>query len=85
MTIKRIFFTVFLLGAVLYAPWWMTLLVAMCGTFYFPRYYEVIVLGLAADLFYGVPGGMFVGYGAAGLFVGVVIFTLFERIKRELR
>jgi len=85
MIIKRIIFTLLLLGAALYAPWWLTLLVAMYGTFCFPRYYEVIILGVVADLFYGIPGGMFVGYGAAGLFAGVVIFVLFERVKRELR
>jgi hypothetical protein len=85
MIIKRIFFTLLLLVAVLYAPWWLALLVAMYGTFYFPRYYEVIVFGALVDLFYGIPGSILVGYGALGFFVGVVIFVLFERVKRELR
>lgn len=85
MIIKRILFTLFLLGAVLYAPWWLMLIVAICGTFYFPRYYEVIIIGVIADIFYGTPGGIFVGYGAQGLFAGVIIFVLLERVKRELR
>lgn len=82
---KRIFFTVLLLGTVLYAPWWLTLIVAICGTFYCSRYYEVIVLGVFADLFYGTPGGVFIGYGAEGFLVGIALFVLIERIKRELR
>ena len=83
--IKRILFTLFLLGAVLYASWWLVLLVAIFGAFYFPQYYEVIILGVFADIFYGTPGGMFVGYGAQGLIAGVALFIVLERIKRELR
>ena len=83
--IKRILFTLFLFGAVLYASWWLALLVAICGAFYFPQYYEVIILGVFADIFYGTPGGIFVGYGAEGLIVGVTLFVVLERIKRELR
>lgn len=82
---KRILFNLVLLGAVFYAPWWLVLLGALFGTFYFSRYYEVILFGLVFDLLYGVPGGVLVGYGAEGLLVGSIFFMFMERIKHELR
>jgi hypothetical protein len=82
---KRILFNLVLVGAIFYAPWWLALLGALTGAFYFSRYYEVIVLGVLFDLLYGVLGGVFVGYGAEGLLAGCIIFILIERIKRELR
>ncbi len=85
MILWRISFTVLLLSAVLYAPWWFALLLALCGAFYFSRYYEVIILGVFADILYGTFGGMLVGYGMQGFLLGVVIFMVMERVKRELR
>lgn len=82
---KRIIFNFVLLGTVFYAPWWLALLEAIAGAFYFPRYYEIIAVGVLADLLYGWLGGIFVGYGAKGLLAGVVLFILIERVKRELR
>lgn len=82
---RRILFTVLALGVVLYMPWWLMLLMALGGTFYFPRYYEVIILGALADLLYGISGGVFAGFGAQGLLAGVAIFVIMERVKRELR
>lgn len=81
----RMSFTVLLLSAVLYAPWWLAILLALWGAFYFSRYYEVILLGVLADLLYGTSGGMLIGYGMEGFLLGVTIFVVMERIKRELR
>ncbi|HAT68525.1 MAG: hypothetical protein A2481_02270 [Candidatus Yonathbacteria bacterium RIFOXYC2_FULL_47_9] len=85
MMLWRISFTVLLLSAVLYAPWWLALLLALWGAFYFSRYYEIILLGVLTDLLYGTSGGMLIGYGMEGFLLGAAIFVAMERIKRELR
>ena len=82
---KRILFNLVLMGAIFYAPWWLAFMAALANTFYFSRYYEVIVFGVLFDLLYGISGGMFVGYGAEGIIAGFIIFVLIERVKRELR
>lgn len=82
---KRALFDLVLIGAVLYAPWWLTLIFAATGIFYFPSFYEVIVAGLLVDLLYGVVGGVYAGYGIAGFIAGFIIFLVLERVKHELR
>lgn len=83
--IKRFLFTIILLVAVLYAPWWLTLILALGGAFYFSAYYEVIALGVLIDLLYGMRGGLGAGYGVWGVAISLVLFFGLERIKRELR
>ena len=85
MTIWRTLVTVFLVSAVVFAPWWFVLVGAIVGTFLFPRYYEVIALGVLSDILYGISGDVSVGFGAQGLLAGVAVFVVMERIKRELR
>ena len=85
MIVKRIFFGIVLIGAVFYAPWWMTFLFALGGAFYFSHYYEVIVSGVVFDILYGVTGSPFGWFGLMGLIVGSVIFFGVERAKHELR
>jgi len=76
---------VLLISATLYAPWWCVLGGATVGAFLFPRYYEVIVIGVLSDILYGISGGMSAGFGAQGLIAGVAVFVVMERIKRDLR
>ncbi len=82
---KRIFFTIILLGAVMFTPWWFVLALSLFGVFYFSTYYEIIAIGILVDLLYGIGGGIFSGYGLLGFTSAVVICFSFERIKREIR
>ncbi|MHB1118233.1 MAG: hypothetical protein ACYCZ7_01700 [Minisyncoccota bacterium] len=82
---KRTLFNIVLLGVIFYAPWWFACIVAAFGIFYITSYYEIIFAGALIDIFYGIPGGVYVGYGMLGLAGGLVSFLVFERIKRELR
>ena len=82
---QRIAFGFVLLSAVFYAPWWLTLFLALLGTFYFHDYYEVIALGFLFDVLYGVNVGIISGFGIMGLMAGSGIFYGVLRAKRELR
>ena len=83
--ITRIFFTLFFIALILYAPWWIAFIGVAVGVFYFRNYYEVIALGVLFDLLYGVTGGLSVGYGIMGVIGGFGIFVVIEMIKKELR
>lgn len=82
---KRIFFTGFLLAAIFYAPWWVVLLCAAGGSFYFKNFYEMIALGALFDILYGTKGGFATGYGALGSMTAFALFLIIERAKKELR
>ncbi len=85
MVVKRIIFSLVLIGAIFYAPWWLVFILALFGAFHFPRYYEVFVFGILFDLLYGVTGSIFFGFGIIGLVVSSIIFFGIERAKLEIR
>jgi len=82
---KRILFDLVLVMAVFYAPWWFVFPVVSLGAFYFSPYYEAIFVGMLVDVLYGVQGGLYTGYGIAGLIAGSIILIVAKRIKRDLR
>lgn len=82
---KRFFFTVMAIGFLLYAPWWMTILVLGVGVFYFEFYIEAIILGFLFDVLYGVSGSAAYGFGILGFLGGVVLYFGVTRLKTNLR
>jgi len=83
--IIRILFTLFLVALILYMPWWGALVGVPLGAYCFKSYYEMIVLGVMFDLLYGAQGGLVAGYGIMGTVGTFVLFTIIEKIKKELR
>lgn len=51
----RIAADVFLLFAVMYFPWYATMLAGIAFASVFSYYFELIVAGLLVDLLYGIP------------------------------
>lgn len=83
---NRIAFSVLFFGAVFFAPWWLLVLLALVGTFWFSRYHEVVVAGVFYDLLYGGVGyGAFGLGGIIGLVSSVLLLLLIERVKQEIR
>lgn len=68
-----------------FLPWWIVLLCATGGAFYFKDYYEMIALGALFDILYGVNGGFVTGYGMFGFVAAFILFFIVERVKKELR
>lgn len=80
---KRIFFTLLLLGAIFYTPWWVVAIVAFVGAFLFPFYYEIILAGILFDVLYGISAHPV--RGVLGLLVAIVLFVVARRLKRAVR
>ena len=51
----RIFLTIIFFVSVLFAPWWLSVLLAIILLSYFGAYFEVIVGGIVMDSMFGVP------------------------------
>ena len=51
--VKRIIFDLILLIVVITLPWWISVILAFAGLFYFEKFYEVIFVGLFIDSIYG--------------------------------
>jgi len=81
---KRIIFDLLLIGVIFYAQqWWLIALVALWGAFLWAPYYEIIALGILADLLYGavsLPFG-----GMLGVLSAFIIFFIGSYIKKAVR
>lgn len=82
---KRALFDITLFLTILFAPWWLALLIAIYGVFYFTFYYEVLVFGVLYDVLYGTMDSGIFGFGITGFLVSFVLFIFINRLKRELR
>lgn len=83
--IQRIVFNIAFFLLVLYAPWWLVLLAAMFGVYYFTSYYEVLGFGILYDILYGTIGSGIFGYGITGFVTSFILYLSIDRLKRELR
>lgn len=79
----RIGSTLVLMGSVVLFPWWVAAVCAVWFSWFFPRYYEVIIAGFLFDALWGTPAG-YVG-GFAGTVTAVFIIVCFTILKQRIR
>jgi hypothetical protein len=65
-------------------PWWIPFLIAVALVFYYPSYYEIIVLGFAIDILYGAPTENFYGFTFVATLVGLTILLISSPLRRRL-
>jgi hypothetical protein len=54
MILKRIIFDLIILFILfILFPWWVSVIFAFAGLFYFERFYEAVIVGLLIDSIYG--------------------------------
>ncbi|KKS44558.1 hypothetical protein A3I25_02015 [Candidatus Nomurabacteria bacterium RIFCSPLOWO2_02_FULL_42_17] len=81
----RILANIALLVAVLWLPFWVTVLLVLVGLFYFRNYYEALIALLLIDLIYGVPLARWGGWPLVSFSIGIVLFIGAEILKRRLK
>ena len=53
MILKRVIFDLILILVAITLPWWISVILALAGLFYFDKFYEAIFVGLLIDSIYG--------------------------------
>ncbi len=82
--IGRILFGIIIAVSVLSGWWFIALPVALCGTWLFGYFVEIVIAGIAYDAFYGmVPGMGWKGYVAT--IISVVILLVAIGLKKVVR
>lgn len=78
----RIGAVIILLLSVLFMPFWLSVILAVAGMFYFKIFWEAIVLFLVSDLLFGLKdaGVIFL----SGI-VALLAFVLIEIMKKKLK
>ncbi|MFZ3011785.1 MAG: hypothetical protein WA060_02195 [Minisyncoccia bacterium] len=78
----RILASVLLLFSVLFMPFWVSVVLALMGAFYFRVFWEAIVLFFLSNLLYGVgdPSVIFIS-----LLIYITIITAIEMLKKKIK
>jgi len=72
-----------LVVSLLFAPWQATLVLGILGAFIFPRFFEIIIVGILFDLLYAPTGvGVMVLLGTIS---GMALYGSIEYAKTHLR
>jgi hypothetical protein len=66
-------------------PFWLSVLLALLGAFYFSFFWEVIPLFLISDLLWGVRESRFLNVTLVSLITSILILVSMELLKRKLR
>lgn len=80
---NRIIFSVVLLGAVFYTPWWIVAILAFIGAFLWPSYFEIFAFGILLDILYGASA--FPLGGVYGILGATAIFFIASHARRAVR
>ncbi len=81
----RISAFVVLLFCVLFAPWWVSLIVSIFCIAYFSFYLEGALLLLLSDLLYGTSEGRYFDITLISFFLVLIFIALAEFLKKKIR
>lgn len=83
--VKRVFFSIILLFSVLFLPFYITIPLAIFGLFYFPVYFESIVLLFISDLLYGAKEMRYFDFRFVMSSLTLLLFILIVFFKKKLK
>lgn len=81
----RILASILLLLSVLFAPFWVSVILAIAGMMYFRFFIEAVFLLLITDLLYAVPMQKFFEIVPVAFLGSLFCFIILELLKRKLR
>ncbi|MBI2046222.1 MAG: hypothetical protein HYT28_02285 [Parcubacteria group bacterium] len=80
----RISFDIVLFISLFIAPWWVSLIIALGGVFFFNHFYEIIVAGIIMDIVYGSPEASFLDFPFISGVAALLFFVGGEYIKKRM-
>jgi len=83
--IKRIIADIGIVLCIIYAPWWVTVIVGTFFAFYFNNYYEYIVAGVLIDVLYGNNGVSLIRTPFVFSIGSVALYFLIQFLKTKMR
>ena len=83
--ILRISASILLLFSILFMPFWVSVVVALCAMIYFNVFWEAIALFLLSDLLYGIPEIKFFDMVFVSAIVAIIVLIIIEVTKKKLK
>lgn len=68
-----------------YLPWWFTAIIGVIFLFYFRNFYEIMAVGILADIIYGIPRKIFFDFELVNTIFAVMLYFAAGKFKKFLR
>ena len=82
---QRILAVVVLLLSIIFLPFWVSVVLAMGGMFYFNLFWEAVLLFLLSDLLYGVAEPRFFNFTFVSVASATLCLIILEFVKKKLK
>jgi len=80
--LKRVILGLLAVLSIFILPWWIVFLISLASLFYFERFYEIIIIGILADVLYG--SIHFLNFPYPITFVAIIVFYIISKFKNNL-
>lgn len=84
MTLRILAFFL-LLFSILFMPFWVSLVLALAGIIYFPKFFEAAFLFLLSDLLYGTKEQTGFPIIFSSFIMAIILLTIKEAIKNKVK
>jgi len=81
----RIISFIILLFSILFLPFYISVILAILGMFYFKIFWEAVIILFLSDLLYGTKEAKFLNTLFISFIVSILILILIEFLKRKLK
>ena len=81
----RIIASILLLFSILFMPFWVSVILALAGMFYFTIFWEAVVLFFLSDLLYGTTEARFHGIVFVSFVITGIVLIIVEILKKKLK
>ena len=71
--------------SVLYFPIWISIFIAIVGMFYFPIFWEAVLILFISDLIFGVSESKLFGFKLATILIALILIIPIEFLKKKLK
>jgi hypothetical protein len=82
---SRIISILILLFSVTFLPFWVSVLLGLSAMFYFPIFFEIVILALVSDLLFGVPSQVLWFSSFTTVVSTSIVLVLVEIFKKNLK
>jgi hypothetical protein len=83
--IKRVGFSLLMLFSILFLPFWISVVLAILGMFYFSNYYEAVLLFFVSDILFGVKEARFFDIVLISALASFLALLFIEYLKKKLK
>lgn len=81
---RRVLLDAILFLSLFTTPWWVSVVIALAGVFFFTDFYEIIFAGFIMDIVYGAPNASFLNVQFISTVAAIFLFAGGAFLKKRM-